>query len=176
VSCKRIFTENTMYPGIIESNEGSDSAFWWSYGDLGIGIALYQAGKALGDSAIIKESIDIYLKYQTTKLEETGIFEPSLCRGTSGVALMYQNMFLNTGINSFEKTSDYWFEETLKFAKYDEDSIGGFKYLNNYSPNRDEWFYQYNPGVLMGTSGVGLALLSKLSGKKMAWSRCLLLN
>lgn len=176
LGCKLKFTENTLFPGIIESNKGSDSAFWWSYGDLGIGIALFQAGNALGNYAVIKEGVDIYLKYQTTKIEETGIFEPSLCRGTSGVALMYHNMFLNTGNRSFQETSDYWFDETLKFAKYDHDSIGGYKYLNNYSLNRDEWFYQSNPNLLMGTAGVGLALLSKLSGKKLTWSRCLLLN
>lgn len=176
LSCKHKYTEKTMFPGVIENNKGNESAFWWSYGDLGIGIALYQAGKALGNVEIIKEAESIYLHYQNTKIEETGIIEPSLCRGTSGVAMMYHNMFLNTGNKSFQQTSNYWFDETLKLAKYVDDSIGGFKFLNNYSSNRDEWFYQSNPNVLMGTSGVGLALLSKLSDTKMDWSRCLLLN
>ncbi|NEN23796.1 hypothetical protein G3O08_09810 [Cryomorpha ignava] len=178
LSCKNKFTQNCFFPSIIENNVGQESAFWWSYGDLGIGIALYQAGRALGNPEIIKEAESIYHYYKNTKIEETGIFEASLCRGTSGVALMYHNMFLNTGIDAFRVTSDYWFDETLKLAKYshDSDSISGFKFLNNYSTNRDEWFYQSNPGLLMGTAGVGLAMLSKLSGKKMAWSQCLLLN
>ena len=174
--CKNKYTEKTMFPGIIENNKGHDSAFWWSYGDLGIGIALYQAGEALQDSEIKNLAERIFIHYRNTKIEETGMFEASLCRGTSGVALMYHNMFVNTGNTSLRKTSNYWFDETIKLAKFDRDSIAGFKYLNNHSPNRNEWYYQSNPNLLMGTAGVGLALLSKLSRKKLAWSRCLLLN
>ena len=169
------FNDETIFPSVIENDKGSNSSFWWSYGDLGIAIALWQAGNILKDEKIKKEAETIFLHYAFTKIEETGIYEASLCRGTSGVALMYHNMYIDTRIELFKEASDYWFNETLKLAKYEE-GIGGYKFLNNYAENKEEWFYQTNPNLLMGSIGVGLSLLSRLSDKKLKWSECLLLN
>lgn len=175
LSCKYKFTEETFFPSTIENNKGANSSFWWSYGDIGIAIALWQAGIALNDEKIKKEAESIFLHYATTKIEDSGIFEASLCRGTSGVALMYHNMYIDTKNVLFKQAADYWYDETLKLAKY-EDGIGDYQFLNNYAKDKKDWFYQTNPNLLMGSAGVGLSLLSYLSGKKTKWSECLLLN
>jgi hypothetical protein len=175
LNCKHKYTTATFFPSVIENSKGNNTSFWWSYGDLGIGIALWQAGIALKDEKIKKEAETIFLHHAFTKIEETGIYEASLCRGTSGVALMYHNMYIDTRIEIFKQASDYWFNETLKMAKYDK-GIGGNQFLNNYAENKEDWFYQTNPNLLMVSAGFGLSLLSYLSGKKLKWSECILLN
>ncbi len=173
--CKNKYTDKTIFPAVIENGKGLNSSFWWSYGDLGIAISLWQAGNVLSDKKIINEAESVFTHYADTKMEDTLIYEASLCRGTSGIALMFHNMFKDTGIKELGKASENWFIKTLDMAKY-EDGIGGFKFLNNYSLNQSEWFYQNNPSILMGSAGVGLALLSFLKEEKMKWSECILLN
>jgi hypothetical protein len=175
LNCKNKYTEETFFPSVIENGIGSNSSFWWSYGDIGIATALWQAGDVLKDEELKKEAETIFLYYSNTKIKETGIYEASLCRGTSGIALMYSNMYINTTNNIFKNVSDYWYNETLKLAKHD-DGISGYKFLNNYSKNKEDWFYQTNPNIFMGSAGIGLSLLSYLSGKKLKWSECILLN
>jgi hypothetical protein len=174
LNCKHKYTEETFFPSVIENGIGSNSSFWWSYGDLGIAIALWQAGNTLKDDTIKKEAESVFLYYSDTKTEETGVYEASLCRGTSGIALMYHNMYVSTRNEDFKKASEYWYNETLKLAKHN-DGIGGYKFLNHYAKNNED-FYQCDPNLLMGSAGVGLALLSYLSGKKQKWSECILLN
>ena len=72
----------------------------------------------------------------------------------------------------FKDAADYWFEQTLKMATF-EDGLAGFKtlYMPDSKPN---WVNEY--GFLTGVTGIGLALLTYYYEMEPTWDECLLLS
>lgn len=167
--------ENTfLFPTIAESNNHSNfSRLAWCYGDLGISIALWQAGVALQNENIKQEAINVCL--HTTKRrtrEETGVVDAGICHGTAGIAHIYNRMYRNTGRNEFKEAENYWVEETLKIATF-KDGLAGYKSYQ--SEEFGGWKNDY--GFLEGISGIALVLDSHLHPEiEPTWDRCLLLS
>ena len=147
------------------------SRMGWCYGDLGIATTLYQAGKALQNQNWIDKSLEIllYTAENRKSLEEGRVADAGLCHGTAGIGHIFYRAWWNTRMPEFKKASDYWFEQTLKMAKF-EDGLAGFKtwyveegWINNYS-------------LLQGITGIGLALLTYYHEVEPTWDECLLLS
>lgn len=160
------------FPNFISSdgNKSGASRLAWCYGDLGISIALWNASKVIDDAELEKNVIEVLL--HTTKrrdLHTNQVKDAGLCHGTSGIAHIYNRMHINTGISEFKETSNYWFNKTLEFAKF-EDGLAGFKYWRH----GIGWANDY--GFLEGIAGIGLALISYVSDIEPAWDECLLLS
>jgi lantibiotic modifying enzyme len=174
LNCKNPIGSVSVFPSrIIEKSKTNFSRLSWCYGDLGISIALWQAGEALQNKEIKREAIDICL--QTTKRftqEETGIEDLGFCHGTAGIAHIYNRMWRYTGIEEFKTAYDYWIQETLKMAKY-KDGLAGYKSYK--SEEFGGWKNDY--GLLEGIAGIGLVLHSYLHPEEEPhWDRCLLLS
>ena len=164
-----------LFPDYIDSSnmKYGGGRLAWCYGDLGIAIALWQAGDALNDKKLKQKASDICLN--TTKIrkyEDAGVLDAGLCHGTAGIAHIYNRMYRYTNNPEFKKAANYWIEETLKIATF-ADGLAGFKvyrtaeyggYVNEYS-------------LLQGVSGIGLSLLSYVNEKDdPTWDKCLLLS
>ncbi len=153
-------------------NSNNNSRLSWCYGDLGLSIALWQAGEALNDETIKQEAINICI--HTTKLrtyEDTRIVDAGICHGSAGVAHIYNRMFRYTGKQEFKIACDYWIEETLKMATF-KDGLAGYK---SYKGVNEEWINSYS--LLEGVSGIGLVLQNHLHPEiEPTWDRCLLLS
>ena len=144
----------------------------WCYGDLGIGIALWQAGNNTNNETWKEKAIEILLHSARRKdLKENSVVDAGLCHGTSGIAHIFNRMFINTGLKEFKNTADYWFSETLKMAKYD-DGLAGYKVwrIPEYGGLQNEY------GFLEGIAGIGLSLISAISDIDPKWDECLLLS
>lgn len=153
-------------------NDGKDrnSRLAWCNGDLGIAYSLFMASKSFGRSDWKEESLNILL--QSTyrkKLEKNKVYDAGLCHGTAGIAHIYRRMFLNTGMQEFEKASLYWYDQTLKMATH-KDGLAG--YMSLYS--EDVW--EKKEGLLEGIAGIGLSFVSVVSGEEPAWDEALLLS
>ncbi|TAL65342.1 MAG: hypothetical protein EPN88_09710 [Bacteroidetes bacterium] len=163
------------FPGYISKNKPQNGSFGrlsWCYNDLGISMALWQAGQIFNNEAWKHEAIDILLK--TTKItdwDEAGVRDAGLCHGTTGIAHVYNRAFNYTGIEKFKDSAIYWFEQSLKMAVF-EDGLAGYKAFYTY-PNGG---MENNFGFLEGVAGIGLAMISSVSEIEPAWDNALLLS
>jgi len=146
------------------------SRLGWCYGDPGIGIILWLASQKTGNTDWEKRSIDI-LEHSARRLDlgSNSVHDACLCHGTAGIAHIFNRMYHYTGIPVFKEQSIYWFDQTLKQARF-EDGCAGFKqwYGENQFINKIDF--------LEGIAGIGLALLSSIAHIEPCWDRCLLLS
>ncbi len=142
----------------------------WCYGDLGIAIALWQAGVALNEQEWCKIAVET-MQYATLRKIDPTVKEAGICHGTAGIAHIFNRMFHYTNMEQFKSSSDYWINESLKMAKF-EDGIAGYK---TYFP-KDPGTFINDYDLLTGVSGIGLCLLSEIYNDASAWDECFLLS
>jgi len=133
----------------------SKSRLGWCYGDLGVGIALCQAGKAINKPKWKNKGLEILLQStQRRNLNENFVRDAGICHGSAGIALIYRRLFLETHRDEFKEATDYWIQQTLNFSTF-KDGLVGYKTLK-----KREGICDYS--LLTGISGIGLVLLSYL--------------
>lgn len=158
------------YPIFVTSGQPNkyNSRLAWCYGDLGIAIAYYTAGKNIQNNNLTQEGIDLFKYYSTYKNDpKLGVKDSSLCHGSAGVMHLFHRMYLNTGLNEFKIASEYWLTVLLKMG-FHKDGIAGYKTLHN------DW--EISSSLLEGVSGVGLVLASYFLGHDPDWDECLLMS
>jgi lantibiotic biosynthesis protein len=145
----------------------------WCYGDLGIAVALFQASQVLNNKGLEKFSIEVLIhNCERRNLEKEIVWDAGLCHGTAGIAHIFNRMYRNTQIEQFKETSNFWINETLKMAKF-EDGLAGYK-RRHFENSEFIWVNEY--GVLEGIAGIGLALISSINYSEPNWDECLLLS
>jgi len=153
-------------------DELNSSRLAWCYGDLGISVALWHASRAMKNKAWEDIAVEI-LKHaaQRRDLQKNGVLDAGLCHGTAGNAQIFYRMYALTGITELKDAGDYWLDQTLIMARFD-DGFAGFKAW------RTEKYggWQGEAGLLEGVAGIGLALITALSDIDPAWDECLLLS
>ncbi len=145
----------------------------WCYGDLGIAMALWQAGVALQNEQWKTKALEIllYAAERRRDLEKESVADAGLCHGTSGIAHIFYRMWWNTRLPELKQAADYWFSKTLKMARF-EDGLAGYKAWH--TEKYGGWKSEY--GILEGVAGIGLALLSYITETEPTWDECLLLS
>lgn len=173
LSAKKKKLGRSFYPDVLLDNDSDrDSRMAWCYGDLGIGIALWRAGDALNNTDIQNQAVNLFkMSIGRRKPEQTSIVDAGICHGTVGIALMYNRMYMSTGIKSLKDESNFWLWNSCEYANFN-DGIGGFK--TKYSLKYGGW--QNDSGLLEGASGIALGILSCLENRHYNWDQCLLLS
>ncbi len=163
---------NSIFPSWkSDESESISSRLAWCYGDLGIGVALYQAGVNSNRKDWERLALEILYECSTRKdLRENGVIDACLCHGTAGIGQCFYRMFLNTKDMIFYNTAHYWFEKTKQMGA--DNSIRGGLYTWK---GRDfGWVKNYS--LLEGLTGVGLALYCWEKQIDPIWDQCLLLS
>lgn len=144
----------------------------WCYGDLGVCSALWQSNKILKNETVDKIVIDV-MQFSTHRISliENMVDDAGLCHGAAGIAHIFNHFYQQTRIPEFKDSALYWFEETLKMAKY-EDGLAGYKTCASHH-NME---YINSEALLDGVTGIGLALISAISDIEPVWDECLLLS
>jgi len=155
---------------LIDSPETfSKSRLAWCYGDLGIGLAVWQAGKTLEKIEWQRKGFTILLQStQRRDIIENFVRDAGICHGSAGVALIYRRMFMETYRNQFKEATAYWIQQTLNFSCFD-DGLSGYK-----TQHKNEWICDYS--LLTGISGIGLVLLSYLENNQQTWDEMFLIS
>jgi lantibiotic modifying enzyme len=155
---------------ILNTPDSVYSRLGWCYGDLGIGIILYQTAIAFNDNGL-KEYASAILSHTTKRkeLKQTYVYDADVCHGTAGIAHIYNRMWHYTNNFVFKEACDYWMQKTVDMASY-TDGLGGYK---SYLPYRKSYEISYS--LLDGACGIGLAMISYLTGD-FSWDYCLMLN
>ncbi|WP_298542115.1 lanthionine synthetase C family protein [uncultured Aquimarina sp.] len=162
------FFPSWVYP---EMEKYTNSRLAWCYGDLGMGISLWKAGKAL-DNGEYKELAIQTLKNSTKRrdVEEARINDTGLCHGVFGIITMFNYMYKETKELIFKETADFWMEEALKMDTY-KDGYAGYK---QWRGDQEEWKNEAN--LLEGIAGIGLSMISYLAPSENQWNQCLMIN
>ncbi len=143
----------------------------WCYGDPGVGLAYFEAGKLLPDDKCLASGLDILMRSAARRdPEDNGVRDAGICHGAGGLALFYNILFQKTGYRIFAETSLHWLDICLNMAVH-EDGIAGYK--GWYLPEYGGW--KKNAGLLDGAAGIGLVLLSFINDRYPGWAASLLL-
>lgn len=154
LSHSRRDTADSFFPNLIHRGSDGDepSRLAWCYGDLGISYILYQAGLVFGDQRVRAQAEHVLLHCTTrTDPKDTLVEDAGLCHGSAGVAHIYNRVWHYTGHPAFKEACDFWIGKTI-----------GFKRGTDH-------------GLLEGSPGVGLALITYLTGD-FGWDYCMMLN
>lgn len=156
----------------LDVSYGLKSRLGWCYGDLGIIISLYCVSDIINRSDLKKTTLEMlrYVAVNRRDLLKNDIADACFCHGTSGVLQIFYRMWIMTGDVEFKNAADYWFNETLKMARF-EDGVLGYK-----SHGSIEKSYKNEYDLLNGITGIGLVLLYYLESKNPDWDKCLLLS
>ena len=164
----------SIFPHFISKNTTrvNDSRLAWCYGDIGIAISFWNAGKIFSNIIWKQTAIDILLHSTKRRdLAENAVVDAGICHGTAGLAHIYNRFYKETSIKEFDEARWYWLNETLKMANF-EDGLAGYKAWQG----QQGWQNEY--GLLEGIAGIGLVLLGFLTDdiEDLSWDRCLLLS
>ena len=161
--------EISLFPSIAESGapvSRRESRLGWCYGDLGTAYFVHEAAVILHRSDWTNEALSVYRHASRRRTVQSSMaVDAGLCHGTAGIAMMFNDIYGKTGDAAFRECTDFWIGETLGHARF-PDGLAGYKTLHV-----NEWYNDCS--MLTGISGIGLSLLSLLSGDT-GWYRLLL--
>ncbi|MDR0230817.1 MAG: lanthionine synthetase C family protein [Dysgonamonadaceae bacterium] len=163
-SCFPSYSLETSSPSI------SGSRLAWCYGDLGIGVALWQAGKVLNKTEWKEKGLKVLLQStQRRNLVENYVQDAGICHGSAGIAMIYHRMYFETHCDEFKDATYYWLNQTLNFSCF-EDGLAGYKTFMQNGWKCDDY------SLLTGISGIGLVLMSCISTDLQTWDEMFLLS
>ncbi|MCO5268979.1 MAG: hypothetical protein M9897_08810 [Brumimicrobium sp.] len=138
----------------------------WCYGDIGIGLAFYAAGKTLNKSYFIKKSIDIFrFTISKTTLKQSQIYDFSVCHGLMGNLLLYYKICNHILKESNSSIINVYLMKVIAF--YNRYGVKSMDY-------KDIEGYCEKNGILLGYSGIGLVCLTLLEKQTFNWEEILL--
>jgi len=133
----------------------------WRRGDLGQAVLLYEAQDLLQDAELanIAELVGLNTLLRTT-IPATQVTSSLLGQGAAGVAYLYHKLFYASGQRpAYRQGYQFWLAQTQHWLG--EELAAGF--------------YEHRQGDLLdGLAGVGLVLLSALSGSRLRWDAVVL--
>ena len=151
--------------------EPSPARLAWCYGDPGVAVALFAAGRAASRADWEADAMRIALRAASRSLESSGIEDAGLCHGAAGLGHIFNRLFQATGDERFAEAARRWLAQALAYRKPGE-GIGGFLALGGNGRREPD----ADTGFLTGAAGVGLALLAACTSIEPAWDRALLVD
>ena len=175
MSNKNILTQTiySYFPYSVALNyklQQPNSRLAWCYGDLSIGITLFNAGKAIHDEHLLNnaESILIHSAINRKDPIQNLVIDPGICHGSAGIASIFYRMWWNTKNSVYLTAANYWINKTLLMAKY-KYGIAGYVYTKG-----KHILKGYH--LLEGVSGIALSMLFISSMKEPIWDKCMMIS
>lgn len=143
----------------------------WCYGDLGVAYALWFAGKASGIKQWQEKALKAF-NFSTTRksIQESMVADAGICHGSSGIAMFFNRMYLETKDEIYKAAYHFWIGETLNQARF-EDGLAGYR-----TYGKDEHDLNPDYSLLTGIAGIGMVLMSYLMEDNQAWDELFLLS
>jgi hypothetical protein len=139
----------------------------WCRGELAISLALLATARALDDPA--REDDAVAAALDTTAPPDDPALDACLCHGAAGIAHLYNRLYQATGRTAFADRARAWLRRTMGMQRPGT-GIGGFE-MRRREGGRVWW--EADPSLLIGSAGVGLALLAGATTQAPDWDRVL---
>jgi len=164
----------SIFPSYIsESNSYTQSRLAWCYGDLGVGISLWNAAKSLNDQKLKNDVIKIFEHAANRRIKsETLVHDACVCHGVFGIAKIFLKMYNETKNPYFYDTTLFWLNQGLIISKK-SNALAGYS-LFKPSKLKEEWIDRID--LLEGIAGIGLVIIDFLADFETNWSECLMLE
>ncbi len=129
-----------QFPSFAFNNESNAKRLSWCHNDLGIAFSLLIYAKITTNKNAEAIAIEIIDRTCNLKIDDNiGIEDPFICHGSSGVALIYHQIYQITKNQKHYKQSKYWLSQSYQLYNNIESST-------------------LDLGLLQGLSGLGIAL------------------
>jgi lantibiotic modifying enzyme len=151
--------------------EGSRLA--WCYGDAGLAAALLLAARSTGNKGWEQRALAIARRAAAREPQSCRIVDCCFCHGSAGLAHIFNRFYQATHDEVFSQTARYWIERTLQFRK---PGTGAAGYSVWSSRDGGEPQFQGRLGIIEGIAGVGLALLTAVTGIEPCWDCVFMVN
>lgn len=131
----------------------------WCYGNLGIARVLYNISRMMDNHKLERTTIDIF-RLSASYLDCVNILNSGVCHGRSGIMLLYNLMYLDTGEEQFKNISEHLFCDIIN-----ESSDSEYIFIERDIYFRgiiyDKLIEYIDFGLLGGTVGIALALIGQ---------------
>lgn len=134
----------------------------WCYGSLGMARVLYNISKIIDIPKLQELATDVFHS-SIYYLNSSEILNNAICHGRSGIMLLFNLMYLDTGESQFKAISDNLFKEIVNKAT-DSEYIFVERDIYFRGVNYDEVIEYIDFGLLNGVSGIVLALMAQRTG------------
>ncbi|MGI9650894.1 lanthionine synthetase LanC family protein [Chryseobacterium sp. RLHN22] len=117
------------YTGLFDNYIGEEpepKQFSVCYGDIGNGLALLKAGKALKSDLLVNESSAVLNNCLTRNFEDNLTLDASIYYGAAGLYIAFAEVYSLTADVRFLEKADYWLNCIPKYKVHDND-YAGFK-------------------------------------------------
>jgi lantibiotic modifying enzyme len=160
--------EGRAFPGLLPvGQEPVPARVAWCYGDPGIAAAFAQAAVALDDDSLREYARAI--ARGCALRDDHGVVDSGLCHGGAGLTQVFHRLGLALDDEPLRDMARGWARTTLTLRKPTEEG-GGFL---TWVPSDER--YETWTTLLEGSCGVGLALMSTVSGETW-WDGLLLID
>jgi len=162
-----------------DGEPGGPARHAWCYGDPGAGAALLCAARRVGRADWADEAVRMLLDAAARPVDRSGIQDGGLCHGAAGLGLIFHRAYAVRGNDRLAEAARFWYRWTLDLRDRilsgdGETGIAGFPAWASETGNPgSELDWRKDAGFLTGSAGIGLALLSALTGHEPAWDRVL---
>ncbi|PFA61905.1 lanthionine synthetase C family protein [Bacillus sp. AFS015896] len=143
----------------------------WCYGSPGVARSLWLAADALGKGHWKEKAIESYIATFKRPSSTRLLDSPTFCHGIAGLLYMTQCMWVDTGVKELKKLRDELVEEVISLY----DSTAPLGYYDCIHEN-NQIRYVTKVGLLEGTTGIVLSLLSTIQTERPDWDSVFLLN
>ena len=143
-------------------NEGFRFNSSWCYGSLGMARVLYNIAKIIDSRKFREMATDVFTS-SIDYINSSEILNNAICHGRSGIMLLFNLMYLDTGKIQFKTISDNLFREIVRAASNSE-YIFVERDVYFRGVNFDKVIDYIDFGLLNGVSGIVLALMAQRTG------------
>ena len=152
---------------VVEGTSDRGSRYAWCYGEPGIAISLFSSARFLGRSDWEEKALSIMRRVAKAPPERAGVKDAGICHGSAGLAHILNRFFQATEEELFRTAAEHWYKKTVEFQEPGK-GIAGFRFMD------EEKVEHSDPGLLTGSAGISLALLSAAFPIEPLWDRFLL--
>ena len=167
------YSSFSLFPSWVPEKGDIDykSRLAWCYGDLGIGVRFWYAGKALKNKSLCNTAISI-MKHAAQRVtqESNMVVDAGVCHGSYGNAQMFYRMYKETNDLIFKEAAEFWIQDGINKATFSY-GYAGYKQLCGLDR---KWEPQIS--LLEGIAGIGLTIIDCLSDFENNWDECLMIS
>jgi len=155
------------FPITTGDESAEEKPFCICYGDLGVAFALIKAQNLLKDDNLNLIIQEILNESYSRRL---GIYpkDASLTYGASGLAEMFNTLFVLTKDQRCREAANYWYQEILHFAQYNNEFAGFYSMATK---EYDFWNLSFSWGI----GGIGIALMRYLKPELPEFNQLLMI-
>jgi len=151
----------------LQDADVSDQRIGWCRGDIGIAIALLGAAQSLADDGLANRAVAVALA-PFARGNGRWPVDAGLCHGAAGLAHLYNRMYQATGDGQLGDHALTWLRKTMTMHVSGTGIAGFSMRRSGYEPS-----WVADTSLLIGASGVGLALLAGATPIQPSWDRLL---